>query len=159
MKTRMNKAIEELEQAFRRIHRERMSDVPILNHALEIEAIGFQTWGEAWLGVLVTPWFMNLVLLPKPKADWTELKPTTSTIERFPAGDLEFLVANQEEIGPYKTCTLFSDTHIFIDQDAARVAAEAAMDALIYPKPPEPPKRPDISRRAFLRGDFQGKSS
>lgn len=159
MNIRMNKAVEQLEQAFRHIHRDRMSDVPILNHALEVEAIGFRARGEAWLGVLVTPWFMNLVLLPKPKADWNDLKPTTTSIERFPAGDLEFLAANQEEIGPYKTCTLFSDTHIFLDQDAARVAAQAALDALIYPKPPEPPKRPGISRRAFLHGDFQGQRS
>ena len=54
----------ELEAAFARIHRERMADVPILNEALRVEAVGFVARGDEALGVLVTPWFMNLMLVP-----------------------------------------------------------------------------------------------
>ena len=35
--------------------RERMHDVPILNPALNVEAVDFQRWQRHWLGVLVTP--------------------------------------------------------------------------------------------------------
>ena len=47
-----------------RIQRERMADIPLLNPALEVQAVGFSVWEAYCLGVLITPWFMNLMLLP-----------------------------------------------------------------------------------------------
>jgi hypothetical protein len=43
---------------------------PILNNRLEVETVGFVNWGEengefaSEVGILITPWFMNIVLLP-----------------------------------------------------------------------------------------------
>ncbi|WP_059287489.1 [NiFe]-hydrogenase assembly chaperone HybE [Aquitalea magnusonii] len=58
----------QLEALFRDIAASRMQGIPILNPALQVEAIGFQQWGgpqgRLWAGVLLTPWFMNLLLLP-----------------------------------------------------------------------------------------------
>ena len=31
-----------------------------VNPALAVEAVGFRPWEDHWLGVMVTPWFMNL---------------------------------------------------------------------------------------------------
>ena len=42
-----------------------MAGVPMLNPALRVQAVGFRHWQSHWLGVLVTPWFMNLMLLPR----------------------------------------------------------------------------------------------
>jgi hypothetical protein len=28
------------------------------------EAVGFRHWRDGWYGVLITPWFMNLIGLP-----------------------------------------------------------------------------------------------
>ena len=42
-----------------------MRDLPIYNDKVAIEAIGFRPFGEAeLLGVVLTPWFMNLIMLP-----------------------------------------------------------------------------------------------
>ena len=49
---------------FERIGAEQMRDLPIYNHAIDVEAIGFHPWGPGFIGVLITPWFMNLMLLP-----------------------------------------------------------------------------------------------
>ena len=57
-------AVSRLETTFGAIRRDRMQDVPILNPALQVEAIGMRAWQGHWLGALVTPWFINLVLLP-----------------------------------------------------------------------------------------------
>ena len=46
------------------IYAERMRDLPIVNPRLAVEAVGFEQWEDQDLGVLITPWFMNLVLLP-----------------------------------------------------------------------------------------------
>ena len=53
-----------LEAAFLRIEREAMDGLPLLNKALRVQAVGFERWQGQWLGALVTPWFLNLVLVP-----------------------------------------------------------------------------------------------
>lgn len=53
-----------LEEIYRRIHREKMLGLPILNPALEVEAVGFLPYCGHSLGMLITPWFMKLMLLP-----------------------------------------------------------------------------------------------
>lgn len=59
-----------VEEAFFRIQREQMADVPILNHALSVEAVDFQPWQGHWLGVVVTPWCMSALLVPGSEAGW-----------------------------------------------------------------------------------------
>jgi len=42
-----------------------MRDLPIYNHTVAIESIGFRLFNDVeLLGVLLTPWFMNLMILP-----------------------------------------------------------------------------------------------
>ena len=79
----------ELEGAFARIHRERMADVPILNEALRVEAVGFVARGDEVLGVLVTPWFMNLMLVPAEPAVGAEQRPGDKTVVSVSAAGSE----------------------------------------------------------------------
>lgn len=122
-----------LAAVFRRIHRERMSDVPILNPRLAVEATGTRSWNGHWLSALVTPWFINLMLLPGTEeiaTSWRSLKLGLKTLHRFPAGRFEFIVGEEAELGRYQMCSLFSPVLEFESQEAARLAAEAALDAL-----------------------------
>lgn len=41
-----------------------MRDLPVFNPALDVAAIGFRALDDHAFGVIVTPWFMNLVRLP-----------------------------------------------------------------------------------------------
>ena len=54
-----------LEQAFERVRTERMAGLPILNEQLRVEALGFRDWQAVRVGALVTPWSINLVILPR----------------------------------------------------------------------------------------------
>lgn len=144
-----------LEDAFRRIERERMQGLPLLNPALHVEAVGFRSWGEGWLGVLITPWFINLVMLPRDASQWAELAPGAATVESLPRGEFEFLAARDEALGVYKSCTLFSPALEFADQDTARSTALAALEALHATPAAGAPASDPISRRAFLRGEFR----
>ena len=67
----MTASVAQLVDHFRRVHIERMQGMPILNPALEVQAVGFRELEEHLLGVLITPWFMNLVLLPG-NDEWSE---------------------------------------------------------------------------------------
>jgi len=124
---------QQLEQRFIRIERERMQDMPMLNPALQVRAVGFRRWQGHSLGILITPWFMNLVLCrmePEPDSD-SPARVGDSQRQAFPSGSYLFTAAIDEQLGSYQTCSLFSPMHEFADQQTAVEVAEAIIDALM----------------------------
>lgn len=119
-----------LEAAFRRIEAETMADVPILNPALTVEAVGFTRRQDHWLGIVITPWFMNLVLVPGAAESWQSVAPGLRLFRKFPSGDFAFLGSNEPEVGEFQSCSLFSPMGQFASQAEAREVALAALAAL-----------------------------
>ena len=74
-----------VEEAFFRIQREQMAGVPILNSALSVEAVDFQRRQGHWLGIVVTPWCMSM-LLPGSGENWVGTGENRRRFVRFPAG-------------------------------------------------------------------------
>lgn len=122
---------ERLQSLYARIERERMADVPILNPAIGIHAIGFQRWQQGYLGVMVTPWFMNLMLLPGEGENWDELPVLSQSTHVFPSGRYEFTVGHEADLGKYQMCSLFSPMFEFADDAAAVETAGAVIAALM----------------------------
>lgn len=122
-----------IERAFRAIYRERMREMPFVNTSLEVEAIGFREWDRHWLGVLVTPWFMNLMLVPREAGAWPRRPIGEPQAYAFPAGVCEFLEAREAMLGEYALCSLFSPMFEFADHTAARAMAKAVLSALFEP--------------------------
>ncbi|MDH5264974.1 MAG: [NiFe]-hydrogenase assembly chaperone HybE [Betaproteobacteria bacterium] len=150
-----------LEAAFTRIWKTRMEGLPFLNANLRVEAVGFRSWEGQWLGALVTPWFVNLVLVPG-EGEWNPLAQGGERVVVLPAGGFRFVSGHDEEIGEYHACSLFSPAQEFADHDTARAVAAASLAALFDPANDEkgraagaPPPSP-VSKRDFLRGRFSG---
>jgi len=102
-----------------------MADVPILNPALRVEAVGFQLWEDHWLGVLVTPWMINLMILPGEDAPLTPLALDQKTVWNFPSGAYEFMGLNEPAIGTCHICSLISPvTEFSTHEEAVAVAQE-----------------------------------
>ncbi len=129
-----------------------MRDLPVYNRALTVEAIGFHRREDAWLGIVVTPWFMNLVLVPAMARAWDGWGAGSRREWRFPSGRYDFITTHLDGLGAVQTCSLFSPMADFATQAAAREMAVAALDAFLAPDPAlsEPPR--PVDRRAFLRG-------
>jgi [NiFe] hydrogenase assembly HybE family chaperone len=147
-----------LERRFDAILRTQMQGVPLLNPALRVQAVGFAPWGDHWLGVLVTPWFMNLVLMPRLRAAWQPAAERESRHHVFPAGVFEFIGGRDAELGDYQACSLFSPMFDFATQDGAIETAAAALQALFdaanrpaaaVPNNPAP-GRTALTKREFL---------
>jgi len=119
-----------LSQAFNRIRQTRMTGLAFLNPNLHVEAVGFRPWEKRVLGVLVTPWSMNLVVLPGLDKDFRSLGADVHQSWAFPAGEYEFMGGEEMECGPFHFCSLFSPMADFDDQTAARNTAEAVLAAL-----------------------------
>ena len=145
----MRVEVADLVARYEAIYRERMRDLPIVNPVLAVEAVGFEQWEDHDLGVLITPWFMNLVLLPDSKrlADL----PQGERVEcRFPSGPCELTVYHDEELGSYLAAVLFRTVADFPDQDVARAVAEEALaNVLAEPAAKDADK---VSRRGLLTG-------
>lgn len=126
-------AVTALVQVFREIHATAMKDAPFCNASLAVEAVGFTAWQERQVGILVTPWFMNLVVLPGPGDDLHGYQPGHKRCFGFPSGDYEFLFNVRAPVGPYLACALFSDMGEFASQLHATDVARAAISGLFDP--------------------------
>ena len=122
-----------------------MRGLPIVNEALRVEAVGFRRQDGRILGVLISPWFMNLILLPDGE-DWSGLKAGEKEVVGFPSGDYEFLHNTRSLTGGYKACSLFSPMADFTSQKDAVAVAQAVLDALF-----DPANRGETDRAADIR--------
>ncbi len=147
-----------VDQAFFRIQQEQMADVPILNPALSVEAVDFQRWQGHWLGIVVTPWCMSMLLVPGSAENWVSTGENRRRFVKFPAGDFAFLGSAETELGEYQSCPLFSPMGQFSSQSEAMMTARASLVALLAPPVAESVEgevkktsaEPSLSRRRFL---------
>ncbi len=163
----MDEALEKLVTAYRRVAQHQMHDLPFYNDCLSVEAVGFRPWEDRLLGVLITPWFMNLMLLPAEEDEWHRLPPDSKTHWEFPSGTYEFDASRLDGVGTHLSVALFSSVQDFPDQTTAREVARQVLLNLFE----EAPSKNDssfhgrhcrrVSRRELLNtillaGDGQG---
>ncbi|CAA7616620.1 Hydrogenase expression/formation protein hupT [Candidatus Terasakiella magnetica] len=133
--------IQQLATVFHRIGEERMKDLGLYNHALQVEAVGFRPWNGWLAGVLVTPWFMNFVMLPIDPANGlggAELG-SRRRID-LPKGQVIFVVGEVEEVGYYLSYSIHSPMGEFPDHAKASTTAWATVGTFFMEPGEEPQK-------------------
>ncbi|RDE49283.1 MAG: [NiFe]-hydrogenase assembly, chaperone, HybE [Candidatus Accumulibacter meliphilus] len=167
-----NNPAERLEAMYRRIWLASMRDLPFVNLALSVEAVGFRRWLAAasasrlereleleleleldcdtsarsadsgehsrdgmlgdWVGAVITPWFINLFILPGGGDLWSDRPSGERCHIVFPIGPLEFIADDDAsaEVPAYQYCPLFAPPGQFGSQAAARAGAMAALNAM-----------------------------
>lgn len=142
--------VETLVELFRHIEKTRMIGIPVLNHALQIEAVGFEMLaaekihaGHAQIcnsqidfseevggvGVLVTPWFMNLVWFPLRKTNYSEER-GDKKLRKIGNTNFEFIAAYEPTFGRYEACSLFSPMFDFDNHSSAISTAQEILVSL-----------------------------
>lgn len=113
---------------------QRMGDVPFVNPALSVEVLPFRRIEGDWLGVVITPWAIQLVLLPGGGTLWGDIPAGQRRFVSLPVGTLAF-IADQTEAGRdeaalpvFQYCTLMSPVDALATQEQAR---RFAMDSLL----------------------------
>ena len=116
-----------------------------------MESVGFRRYQGWWAGVLITPWFINLMLLPAD-APLPDGPAGEERLVALPEGIMPFLPGSEDSIGPYLMCSLFSPLPQFADQQSARDTASEVLRLLFeIPAPPAAtPAGPDLSRRRLF---------
>lgn len=158
----MDDRIQKLADVHRRIAEERLRGLPVFNERLEVEAVAFRAVEGRTLGVLISPWFLNLVLFPGPDDECEDVPVGSTGVWEFPAGEYEFHATDLEGVGQHYTAPLFSTVADFPDQETARAVAEEVMERLFsdeHARAPETVRRgggdvlfdKTLSRRSLLR--------
>jgi len=142
----------QIEATFTHIATTRMAGIPVLNPALTVALRGFQLHGAHRLGVLITPWFMNLIAFAT--AEEAPARVGAKMMLALPSGAYEAIRGHEDSLGAYWSVSLFSPMGDFADMDTAIATADAALaELLAAPEPapePEPAPKPPVSRRALF---------
>lgn len=152
--------VDELSDRFIIIDKERMQGLPFYNNQLSVEAIDFQETEQGFIGALVTPWFINIILLFKNQPE-ASIPLGNRISHSFPSGEHDFMVGDDELLGRYDFISLASPTSKYKTQqqacDFARKKLQNIMSSeenTIEEKPVQFMAVEDekLSRREFLSG-------
>jgi [NiFe] hydrogenase assembly HybE family chaperone len=111
-----------------------MRDMPFYNEKIGIEAIGFRPFGEGkLLGVVLTPWFMNMIKLPIEPVPMEMAKIGRIASVELPAGKRTFAVGGDEAVGLYKAHSLHSPVLSFTLPGQAQAEARRMLALLMTP--------------------------
>lgn len=143
-----------LARVYRDIGERAMRDLPVYNDALDVEAVGFRVFNGTIIGIMVTPWFMNVVM---PAGEMAPAASASTLRFRVPAGDIDFILSDLNHAGRIASCSLFSLMFEFADAASARAMAEAAINELMLPADGKEatrcrePATSAIDRHSFMR--------
>ena len=104
-----------------------MSDLPLYNDKIGVEAVDFMPFGAMGLGALVTPWFINLVFLPLDEVAYEADRVGRIAVIELPAGQRSFSLGGDEITGMYWSHSILSPLNQIVSHDAAVILARAKL--------------------------------
>ncbi len=139
--------VEALERHYQRIWREKMRGLPFVNEKLAVESVAFRPLGPDLAGILISPWFINLVILPGDDA-LGALQQGDAVERTIGTEHIGFTVDLAPTLGHFLSAVLFRSVEDFPDRATARAVAEEVLELLFAPPPAAPGGR--ISRRGLF---------
>ena len=125
----------EFEEEFTRIYNQRMKNLPICNNRLQVRAISFQPYRQHWIGALVTPWSILVVMACGDRSTWPAISEGKIAPVTLPAGPFSFLGMKSERLGSFLSCSLMSPVDPLYNQRAAENFALKALNLMLSAAP------------------------
>ena len=108
-----------------------MSDLPLYNERVGVDAVDFMPFGEMGFGALVTPWFINAVFLPLEPVTYDPASVGRIWTVELPAGQRSFTLGGDEGTGLFWAHSLLSPLELMASHDAAVAFASAKLAELL----------------------------
>jgi [NiFe] hydrogenase assembly HybE family chaperone len=113
---------------YERIAREEMQGLPFYHAIMPIvaECVLFEA---QWLGCVLTPWMLSVVVLPGPDQRWPVRSSSDRLALQLPCGNMTFMVGELPETGQQLACSLMSplDPHLGAEQGRSLVSSTLKM--------------------------------
>ncbi|MGY3958219.1 hydrogenase-2 assembly chaperone [Aeromonas popoffii] len=113
---------------YERIAREEMQGLPFYHATMPIvaECVLFE---DQWLGCVLTPWMLSVVVLPGPDQCWPVRSSSDRLALQLPCGNMTFMVGELPETGQQLACSLMSplDPHLGAGEGRALVSSTLKM--------------------------------
>ncbi|EMX8369052.1 hydrogenase-2 assembly chaperone [Yersinia enterocolitica] len=123
-----------LEQVFGQVAADEMRGLPFYRDHIPLRACGFQLFEQQWIGALLTPWMLSLVVLPGPQQSWQRRAVGERLMLALPCGTIGFTVSEIAGCGQYLSRSLMSplDTSLSAER-ALQLAEQSARMAFSLP--------------------------
>ncbi|MFV0576870.1 MAG: [NiFe]-hydrogenase assembly chaperone HybE [Vibrio sp.] len=134
-----------IENVYQNILEQEMQSMPFIAQNIGIEMVGLQQYQDHWLGVMITPWMMNLMILPiqnnqvqNEQGLWPDLHVGEEVGIRLAGNDYRFYASEVEGIGQFLACSLMSPISgianhaqaVQLATDVMRLATSLATDEI-----------------------------
>lgn len=112
-----------LVEQYQQIAQDEMATLPFYRAEMPI-VVEMQQYEGQWLGTVLTPWMLSVVILPGPDQVWSLRKLGERIALSLPRGDMTFMVGELPKTGQQLSCSLMSpiEPHISADEGKALVA-------------------------------------
>lgn len=126
-----------------------------INPALQVAVVEFVRCRGDWLGAVVAPWAIHLILINGGGSLWGDIPQGQRRYLDLPGGTLAFVADGDPEIGVWQYASLIDSVVPVSDMNAARLIASDGLRLALGRSAeagdqPVEPKAP-VSRRGFLR--------
>lgn len=98
----------EVQAAFSEIADGEMHALPFVHPAMPVYVTPFTLFEGQWLGCILTPWMLSLLIFPGPQQRWARRNISERLGLKLPYGEMTFITGELPALGQYLSCSLLS---------------------------------------------------